>query len=503
MSRQLSPTRPTVGSGVHELDEILSGGLTPDRVYLVEGNPGAGKTTLALQFLLEGVRQGERGLYVTLSETADELAAVAHSHGWSLDGLSIHELVDPAQGLEAEAQYTMFQPSEVEMGEMTRAVLEKVESENPRRVVFDSLSEMRLLAQTPLRYRRQILGLKQFFVGRDCTVLLLDDKSSFHEDLQLQSIAHGVISLEQMLPEYGSERRRLRIIKMRGIDFDGGYHDFAIRRGGLQVYPRAVVAATGGAIGDRLDSGNPQVDVLVGGGLERGSSVLMVGPAGVGKSSLATLYALSAAKRGERAALFVFDETSERLLQRSAGMGMDLAPHIESGGIVLEQVNPGEISPGEFADRVRRATVEDPAGRRASVVLIDSLNGYLNSMPEERFLSMQLHELLTYLESRGIVTFLVVAQHGLLGSGVGAPVDASYLADVVVLFRYFETGGEVRQAISVVKKRGGSHERTIREFRLSADGVRVGEPLRDFRGVLSGVPTYFGDDGDLLRRRDG
>lgn len=491
-----------ISTGNPELDGILKGGLTPHRVYLVEGNPGAGKTTLGLQFLLEGVKQGQKGLYVTLSETKSELEAVAESHGWDLGDLAIHELVDTEESFDPDSQYTMFQPSEVELNSTTKAVLKQVDELKPRRVVFDSLSEMRLLAQSPLRYRRQILALKQFFVGRECTVILLDDKSSAVDDLQLQSLAHGVISLEQLFPEYGGQRRRLRIAKMRGVQYQGGYHDFSIERGGLAVYPRAIEG--GGAaeiLEERLDSGNQSLDSLLGDGIERGSSVLLMGPAGSGKSSLATLYALSAANRGERAAVFTFDESKERLLQRSNGLDMNLSGHLESGAIVLEQVDPGELSPGQFAARVRHSILPDESGRRATVLIIDSLNGYLNAMPEERFLSIQLHELLMYLESHGVVTFLVMVQHGMVGTVMNSPVDASYLADSVILFRYFESDGEIRRAISVLKKRSGDHERTIREYQLRSKGIQVGEPLRDFQGVLSGTPTYIGSQSDLVEKQ--
>jgi circadian clock protein KaiC len=494
--------RQHISTGIKELDYLLGGGLAPHHLYLVEGTPGAGKTTLALQFLMEGVRRGERTLYVTLSESRQELHAVAQSHGWSLDGIEIHEMVDPSASLEPESQYTMFQPAEVELGVATTSVLNEVDRIKPTRIVFDSLAEMRLLAQNSLRYRRQVLGLKQYFGGKQCTVVLLDDKTNDVADLQLHSIVHGVVVLEQLAPEYGAERRRLQITKMRGTKFRGGYHDFVITRGGLSIHPRLVASDYAASVPrQQMESGIAELDELLGGGIERGSSILLMGPAGVGKSSVGTLYAYAAAQRGERAAFFVFDESRETLLHRARGLNMDLQPFIESGLITIQQVDPAELSPGEFAFRVRQAVEGTEGHPPASVIIIDSLNGYMNAMPEERFLVIQLHELLTYLGNLGVNTFLVVAQTGLIGSNMGTPVDTSYLADVVVLFRYFEAQGEVLQAISVVKKRTGHHERTIREFRLSSGGIRVGQALRDFHGVLSGVPVFQGSDGHLLRRR--
>lgn len=478
-----------ISSGIAGLDDILGGGFPPHCVYLVEGNPGAGKTTLALQFLLEGARRGERGLYVTLSESKTELAGVARSHGWSLDGIDLFELIPSEASLRPDTQYTIFHPSEVELSTTTKQVLAEVERVRPSRVVFDSLSELRLLAQNQLRYRRQILALKQFFAGRGATVLLLDDRSGVESDEHLQSIAHGVVSLEQMAPEFGAERRRLRVVKLRGATYRGGYHDFVIATGGLDVFPRLVAAEHRPEFEPgRLSSGVAAVDALLGGGPEFGTSVMLMGPAGSGKSTLAVQYCVAAARRGERAALFVFDESRTTLLARSRELGIDLQPHLESGLVTVQQIDPAELAPGELANAIRQAAEAD-AGR-ARVVVIDSLNGYLNAMPEERYLLIQLHELLTYLGQQGVVTFLVVAQHGLVGTGMQTPVDASYLADAVVLLRYFETTGEVRQAVSVVKKRGGAHERTIREFRLGPRGVEVGEPLRDFHGILTGVPQF-------------
>jgi circadian clock protein KaiC len=488
-----SPACPSSSSlattGIEGLDDILGGGFTPHRLYLVEGVPGSGKTTLAVQFLLEGVRQGEPVLHITLSESEEELRAVTASHGWSLDGITIRELVASEASLNPDDQYTMFHPSEVELSETTRTVLADVERIKPARVVFDSLSELRLLAGNPLRYRRQILALKQFFNGRKCTVLLLDDMTSTQHDLQVQSIAHGAVRLEQMNPEYGAERRRLSVLKFRGVHFRGGYHDYVIRGGGIEVYPRLIASKhRGEASAPRLESGIAELDKLLGGGIEPGTSTLIVGAAGTGKSSLAAQFVAAAAARGQGSALFIFDESKHTLLTRAAGLGIDLRKHVEAGTVTIQQVDPAELSPGEFAHAIRLAVEQ----RQAKVIVIDSLNGYLNAMPEERFLIIQLHELLTYLGQAGVATLLIGAHQGIIGSAMTAPVDATYLADAVILMRYFETRGEVRQAISVVKKRGGAHERTIREFRLEPGRISLGPPLRDFRGILTGVPIFEG-----------
>lgn len=471
--------------GVDGLDDILGGGLTAHRLYLLEGAPGAGKTTVAIQFLREGAARGEAALYVTLSETRAELDGVARSHGWDMRGIEIREMLPAQDALEPDDQYTMFHPSEVELSETTLRILADVDVIKPTRVVFDSLSELRLLAGGSLRYRRQILALKQFFTGRLCTVLLLDDLTATDQDLQVQSIAHAVIRLEQLTPDYGAARRRLVVTKYRGKEFRGGFHDYKIVRGGLRVFPRLVAAEHASPmIQTRIPSDLPALDELLGGGLEKGTSTLFVGAPGTGKSSVAVQFAIAAARRGECAALFIFDESINTLRTRCEGMGMDLATYMDSGHIRVRQIDPAELSPGEFVHEIRVAVEE----HGATVVIIDSLNGYLNAMPDERFLIAQLHELLTYLGQHGVASMLIGAQHGLIGMQMQTPVDASYLADAVVLLRYYEYQGEVRQAISVLKKRGGAHERTIRSFSLTSEGVRVGEPLRNFRGILSGIP---------------
>lgn len=491
MATENGPSEDRCATGISGLDDVLGGGLVRNRLYLVDGDPGAGKTTLALQYLLEGVRTGERSLYITLSETAEELRAGAASHGWSLEGVTIVELVSEEADLDTDAQVTMYHPSEVELQVTTKRVLEAVEGVNPVRVVFDSLSEMRLLAQHSLRYRRQILALKQFFIGRRCTVLLLDDKTSQGSDLQLQSIAHGVITLEHLAPVYGSARRRLRVVKLRGADYRGGYHDFTIRRGGLAVFPRLVAAEHHTAFEPSLlTSGVGELDALLGGGPHRGTSTLVMGPAGSGKSTLALQYAVAAAGRGEHAVAFTFDEGIATLTARIRSLGMPVDDLVASGTLRLQQIDPAEMSPGEFGFLVRGAVERD----RAHVIVIDSLNGYVNAMPEERFLTVQLHELLSYLGQQGVTTFMVVAQRGLMGQAMTAPVETSYLADSVILVRYFEYQGRVRKAISVVKKRSGHHEESIRELWFDGDGVHLSAPITTLRGVFTGVPIPAAGD---------
>ena len=485
---------PRVSTGSEGLDDILGGGLDSSRLYLYEGRPGTGKTTIALQFLLEGVKNGERVLYITLSETERELRLVAKRHGWSLDGIDIFELVPPETTLDPERELTVFHPAEVELSETTKLIFDRVEQINPTRVVFDSLSELRLLAQNALRYRRQVLALKHFFAQRPCTVILLDDLSSKDEDLQLHSIAHGVVLLEQLALEYGAERRRLRVQKMRGIEFRGGFHDFTIQKGGLSIYPRLVAAEHHKSfVGDFVSSGIAELDQLLGGGLERGTNALFIGAAGVGKSSLALTYALAAANRGERAVFFAFDEGRGTIEARARTLGLPLEEKLEAGLIRFQQIDPAELSPGEFATNVRRSVEVD----RATVIIIDSLNGYMNAMPDERFLILQMHELLSYLGQQGVLTILVLAQHGLVGP-METPLDISYLSDAVLMLRYFEVNGTVRRALSVVKKRSGDHENTIREYRLTKGGIHLGPPLIGFRGIFSGSPEYLGEGKTLM-----
>lgn len=472
-------------TGIAGLDRILRGGLPRNRIYLVEGDPGVGKTTLALQFLLEGVRRGERTLYVTLSETESEIREIGESHGWSLDGLSMFELSAIEQQRRLESQNTIFHPSDVELTETTRALLAHVEDVQPARVVFDSLSELRLLAQNALRYRREVLNLKQHFTGKSSTVLLLDDRTSEPGDMQLQSLAHGVLSMQQMAPEYGGDRRRFRVAKLRGRSYLAGFHDFEIREGGLEIFPRLVAAEHHDTFPRvTLSSSVAGLDRMLGGGLTRGTSTLLVGPSGVGKSGVAALYATAAAGRGERAVVFAFDELRQTALDRADSLGMEMSKHVEDGRIIVQQIDPGEMSPGELMCRVQ-ALVEDGV----SMVVIDSLNGYLHAMPAEKYLYIQLHELLTYLGQRGVTTVMVLAQAGLLGN-IAAPADVSYIADSVVLFRYFETGGRVHKAISVVKKRTGHHEDSIRELLFDNSTIAVSEPLEALRGVLTTPPDF-------------
>ncbi|HLY04753.1 MAG TPA: ATPase domain-containing protein [Rhizomicrobium sp.] len=479
---------PRISTGSEGLDDILGGGFDADRLYLYEGQPGTGKTTIALQFLLEGARRGERGLYITLSETRRELNLVAKRHGWSLAGIDVFELVPPETALDPERELTVFHPAEVELSETTNLVFREVERINPARVVLDSLSELRLLAQSPLRYRRQVLALKHFFTERRCTVIVLDDLSSSRDDLQLHSIAHGVVKLEQLAIEYGAERRRLRVVKMRGIPFRGGFHDFTIETGGLKIFPRLVAAEHHKAFaGDYTPSGNAELDQLLGGGLERGTNALLIGAAGVGKSSLALTYVIAAAERGEHAVFFAFDEGRGTVEARARTLGLPLEKHVASGLIRFKQIDPAELSPGEFAADVRHSVEADGA----RIVVIDSLNGYMNAMPDERFLILQMHELLSYLGQQGVLTMLVLAQHGLVGP-MDTPLDISYLSDAVLMLRYFEVAGTVRRALSVVKKRSGHHEHSIREFRLGSAGVSLGPPLTAFSGIFSGNPQYTG-----------
>ena len=488
------PNLPRARTGVAGLDEILGGGLPTNHIYLLDGEPGAGKTTLGLQFLIEGAKQGERGLYVTLSESRRELLAVAEAHGWSLDGIDIFELTTEGS-IDVEESYTIFHPAEVELQQTVDRVLKSIEERNPKRVVFDSLSEMRLLAREALRFRRQILALKQFFDTRECTTLLLDDKTAPDNDLQLHSIVHGVILLEHVALEYGSERRRLQITKVRGIVFRGGYHDFRIVRGGLRVFPR--VQQQPERIRperERLLTGSKPLDDLMGGGITCGTSALITGAAGTGKSVLCTQFAKQELKKGGKVLFYLFDERMSTFYMRTETLGMSVEKERESGQLVMQQVEPTELSPGEFANQVVQAVTQD----HITLLIIDSINGYMQSMPEERLLPIQIHELLSFLANNGVTCVMTLVQHGIFGNPVGEAADVSYLADTVILLRYFEVLGSVRQAISVVKKRSGDHERMIRECRVQKGGLFVGEPLREFQGVLTGVPQYTGGAAPLL-----
>ena len=491
---RIGPEIERAATGIAGLDEILNGGLPCNHIYLLDGSPGTGKTTLGLQFLREGVRKGETGLYVTLSESREELEGVAHSHGWTLDGIEIFELPAQAPG-ETGSDYTIFHPAEVELQATLDAVLAEVERLGPRRIIFDSLSEMRLLARDPLRFRRQILAIKQFFSGRLGTVLLLDDKTAPDGDLQLHSLAHGVIVLEHVALEYGSERRRLQVTKVRGSRFRGGYHDFRITTGGLAVFPRILHDDGRGDLhGKSLSSGDAQVDKLLGGGLTCGTSLLVTGAAGTGKSVLCTQYAHAAVKRGENVLFYLFDERMRTFRSRSHALGMDMTDAIESGQLRLQQVEPTSLSPGEFASQVVTAVETG----KISLVVIDSINGYMQSMPEERLLPIQVHELLSFLSNNGVTSIMTLVQHGIFGHPVDEAAEVSYLADSVILMRYFEVQGSVRQALSVVKRRSGDHERTIRECRVGLGGLQVGEPLTNFQGVLTGVPSYTGTTDPLM-----
>jgi circadian clock protein KaiC len=490
MEEQNSQTSDFLSSGVPGLDEVLAGGLTSDRLYLVEGEPGTGKTTLALQFLNEGVRRGESTLYITLAETRVELRSVAQSHGWSMDRIHIEEIIPDEKALNPDQQYTIFHPSEIELGTTTQRILAAIDQHRPRRVVLDSLSELQLLAESPLRYRRQVLALKQYLSSRNCTTILLDDRTALSTDLQVRSVAHAVLTLELADRAYGAERRRLRVVKYRGIAFRGGAHDYKIIKGGLYVYPRLVAAESREHNARlQLSSGVPALDALIGGGLEQGTSTLVSGPSGTGKSSLAAQFVFAATSRGEKCAMFLFEEARNNLLDRCRNLGMDLQPAIKDGLLSVQQIDPAELTPGEFSSAVTQSVEQG-----ARVVVIDSLNGYLNAVPDERFLIIHLHELLTFLGQRGVVSMVIGVQQGMVGGAMRNAVDASYLADNVIMLRYFEAEGEVCQAISVFKKRGSAHERTLRRFELTSGGLQVGPVLKQFHGVLTGVPTYHGAD---------
>ena len=481
-------------TGIEGLDDVLNGGLMRNRAFLLEGEPGTGKTTIAIQFLLEGRRAGERGLYITLSETEEELRTSAQSHGWSLDNIDIHELLPPESLLDENQQQSLLYSSDLELGETTRRIFDAFEISNPDRVVLDSLSEIRLLAQSSLRYRRQILALKHFFSKHHVTVLMLDDLTTDVNDKTMHSLAHGVVQLEELAPDYGADRRRLKVAKYRGRQVRGGFHDFVIETGGVRVFPRLVAAAHKTDFKrEQLTSGSAELDALLGGGVERGSSVLALGPAGSGKSVLALTFVASAIKSGEKAAIFLFDEEKGLLIERSKGLNLDVEEMLATGRLILQQVDAAELSPGEFSQRVRHAI-----DTGAKTIVIDSLNGYQAAMPHEKALLLHMHEILQYANRHGATTFLTVAQHGLVGE-MRSPVDLTYLADTVILLRYFEARGRVRRAISIIKKRTSMHEDTIREYMIDGRGLTFGAPLTNFHGVLRGVPTLMGDTGPLLK----
>ena len=487
--------------GIEGLDDIMNGGLPRDCFYLIQGDPGSGKTTLALQFLLEGVRCGELVFYVTLSETREELLKVTRSHGWSLESIPLLELSAIEQLLRPEAQTTVFRPSEMELINVSKLLIDEVSRNRPSRIVFDSLSEFRLMAETPLRYRRELLNLKRHFAQSNSTVLLLDDKMDrglTGTDPHVLSLSHGVVEMEQLSPDYGKSRRRLRVLKLRGVKFREGYHDYTIETGGLRVFPRLVAAEHYAKITRQpVASGIKELDQLLGGGLDRGTTTLILGTAGTGKSTLALQYARQMASKGDRGTIFAFDETRSIMFGRAKALGLDFERYVKDGTVAVQQIDPAEISPGEFAARIR-----EEVNKGCKMVVIDTLNGYLNAMPGEKYLTNQLHELVSYLNYKGVLTILVLAQHGLV-SAAEAPVDLSYLSDTVVSMRYFEAAGEVKQSIAVIKKRSGRHEKTIREFKLEPGrGVRVGEPLKEFQGVLTGAPVFHGISGKIMTASD-
>jgi circadian clock protein KaiC len=473
-------------TGVSGLNNILAGGLPAGQVYLIEGDPGTGKTTVGMQFIMAGTRNNEKSLYVTLSESKDELAGSASSHGWDPKEIPIAEFIPEEASLSPEQQYTVFHPSEVELATTIQKLTQLIEKERPVRLVIDSLSELRLLAADKMRYRRQLLALKHFFVGRDTTVLLLDDRTGEGSDMQLQSIAHGVLRLEKVQRSYGVTRRQVEIVKLRGSAYREGFHDYTIKTGGLHVYPRLIANEHNSTFAaERVKSDIPTLDMMFGGGINRGSATLLLGPSGSGKSSLAMTYAYAAAKRGDRAIIYAFDETLRTAQDRAEGLALPIREQIDKGNLAMTQVDPAELSPGEFVWQIRR----DVETKDTRVVVIDSLNGFLMSMPGEQDLSLHLHELLAFLNQKGVVTILIYTQHGLVGN-MQTEVDVSYLSDTVVVLRYFEAKGEIRQAISVIKQRVGEHERALRELCMSSRGVEVGEQLREFRGILTGVPEY-------------
>lgn len=488
-------TEKKLKTGISGFDQVLNGGIPENRLYLMQGEPGTGKTTIAFQFLLEGIKNGERCLYISFSESREELEAVAESHNWDISKLNLLELGAIEEQLKPEAQNTVFYPSEVEMNQTTKVIYEEVERIKPHRIVFDSISEMRMLAESSHRYRRQMLALKQFFAKNNCTALILDDLTTSPKDLQVQSIVHGVINLQRLHPEFGSERRRMNIIKIRGIEYLGGYHDYTIRKGGIVLYPRMVSADhDSNPSARKFSSGLPELDSLTCGGIDAGTSTLFLGPAGTGKSTLVLQYAHAAAERGEKSIILAFEESLNTLIMRSNSVGMNVEKHIKSGMMKIHKVDPAQLSPGEFTDLIKSAVKDG-----CTCVVIDSLNGYLHAMPEEQFLTLQLHELLSFLNSQGVMTLMVLAQQGVLGHVMSTPIDLTYLADTVLITRYFESSGTVRKAVSVIKQRSGLHESTIRELVFTPKGLIVGKALTEFKGVLTGVPEYIGTGKGLQK----
>lgn len=482
-------------TGIDGFDKVLNGGIPENRLYLMQGEPGTGKTTIAFQFLLEGIKNGEKCLYISFSESREELEAVASSHKWDISKINLLELGAIEEQLKPESQNTVFYPSEVEMNQTTRVLHAEIERIKPSRIVFDSISEMRMLAESSLRYRRQMLALKQFFAKQHCTVLLLDDLTTSPKDLQVQSIVHGVINLQKLHPEFGTERRRLNVVKLRGMEYLGGFHDYIIQVGGIELFPRMVSADHTFRPSDKkYSSGLPELDSLMGGGLDAGTSTLFLGPAGTGKSTLAIQYAYAAAERGEKSILFAFEESLTTLLMRTQSVGMDIEKHLKTGMMKVYKIDPAQLSPGEFTNLIMKAVHEN-----FKVVTIDSLNGYLHAMPQEQFLTLQLHELLSYLGSQGVATLMVLAQQGMMGHMMNTPIDLTYLADTVLITRYFENKGSVRKAVSVIKQRSGLHESTIRELMFTKNGLIVGKPLTDFKGVLTGVPEFTGSAKGLQK----
>lgn len=480
-------------TGVPGLDNILRGGLPKNQLFLLQGKPGTGKTTMALQFLIEGARHKEKVLYVTFSETKLELDNVAKSHGWDLKNISILEFGDISNAVGAESRTTLFHSSELELTKTIKLILDKIEEVNPTRVVFDSVSELRLLAENSLRYRRQMLSFKHFFIGKNSTVLFLDDLTAEEGDLHVQSIVHGVILLEKFRAGYGVERRQCHIAKMRGVDFKGGTHDYLINQGGLKIYPRLVSADHKSSFeAEIISSGNTELDELIGGGLDRGTSNLIIGPAGSGKSTVAISFACEAAKLGKKVAIYSFEESEQNLITRTKALGMDLEKYLGSGKIILRKIDPAELTPGQFTGLMREATENN-----VDMVVIDSLNGYLHAMPEQQFLLLQLHELLSYLGNQGVVSVLIISQSGIMGN-MHSPLDLTYLADTVILTRFFEAFGSVKKAISCLKKRTGQHEESLRELKIGRGGVNLGPVLKEFSGVFSGIPQYLGDTKKIL-----